>query len=245
MQGVFKNVDNIIGLDNFIWDLKHHHNSDRIVNTKHLDAKVVFYSEDGKKYIEVISKQERLYYTQVWNEMNEPLLIKGTGIYKYQEKDLQETVYQVFKDSSLVQYYSFRYNNSDTLQYLYDESAEPAEGITLYSHKLKRLIKNPTRLPKVYSFPVRFIVEKDGTLTNIEILEGGDTQLGKNINEVLASSEKWVPAVWKNRPVRQRVSMMISMEHLRPKRNYKPMLDMFVFNFFINPCLDRFIPILY
>ena len=67
-----------------------------------------------------------------------------------------------------------------------------------------------------YTVKVRFIVEKDGSITNVKAIDDPDYFLGKGAEQVLLTSPKWTPAKKKGKKVRsyyiQPIVFMISEE---------------------------------
>lgn len=57
---------------------------------------------------------------------------------------------------------------------------------------------------------VRFVVEKDGRLTNLEVLKSPDDLLSKEALRVLHQTEPWIPAQNEGRPVRSHFCMPIT-----------------------------------
>ena len=60
---------------------------------------------------------------------------------------------------------------------------------------------------KVY---VKFVVEKDGSLTNIEVVRAVDPDLGKEAVRVLGISPKWIPGKQQGNPVRVNFNFSIT-----------------------------------
>ncbi len=56
---------------------------------------------------------------------------------------------------------------------------------------------------------VQFVIERDGTLTNIQILRTPDRSLADEVTRVLNSSPKWTPGLQRNKPVRVSYSIPI------------------------------------
>ena len=56
---------------------------------------------------------------------------------------------------------------------------------------------------------IRFVVEKDGRLTNFEVIETPDPLLSDEALRVLKQMPKWIPAKNKGKDVRCRYSMPI------------------------------------
>jgi len=94
-----------------------------------------------------------------------------------------------------------------------DKYAEFPGGIM----KMKRFIANETEYPasameidqqgKVF---LSFIIELDGSLTNIEILRGVSREIDMEAKRVIQSMPKWTPAVYKGKKVRSRCRIPIS-----------------------------------
>ena len=47
-----------------------------------------------------------------------------------------------------------------------------------------------------------FVIEKDGSLTNIEVMQSPDRSLSEEAIRVVQSSPKWTPGKQRNQPVR-------------------------------------------
>ncbi|MBP3317013.1 MAG: energy transducer TonB [Alistipes sp.] len=54
-----------------------------------------------------------------------------------------------------------------------------------------------------------FVVERDGTLTNIQVLQSPDRSLGDEATRVVASSPKWEPGMQRNQPVRVKYTLPV------------------------------------
>ena len=54
-----------------------------------------------------------------------------------------------------------------------------------------------------------FVVERDGTLTNIQVLQSPDRSLGEEATRVVASSPKWEPGMQRNQPVRVKYTLPV------------------------------------
>ncbi|MFN3754772.1 energy transducer TonB [Flavobacterium sp.] len=91
----------------------------------------------------------------------------------------------------------------DTLLYL-DSSLkvkpEYPGGVTTFNAHINIVLKNPKS--KKGDVLVNFIVEKDGSLSNIKILKGLDDETDNEIYEVLKNSPKWKPAEQSGEKVR-------------------------------------------
>ena len=54
-----------------------------------------------------------------------------------------------------------------------------------------------------------FVIERDGTLTNIEILQSPDRSLAEEATRVVKSSPKWEPGMQRNQPVRVKYTLPV------------------------------------
>lgn len=56
---------------------------------------------------------------------------------------------------------------------------------------------------------LQFVVEKDGSLTNIQVLRSPDSSLSDEAIRVLKTSPKWKPAMQRNKPVRLKYTLPV------------------------------------
>jgi protein TonB len=54
-----------------------------------------------------------------------------------------------------------------------------------------------------------FVIERDGTLTNIQVMQSPDRSLADEAVRVLQSSPKWTPGKQRNAPVRVRYTLPV------------------------------------
>ena len=59
---------------------------------------------------------------------------------------------------------------------------------------------------------VKFVVEKDGKLSNIQVLQSPDKTLSEAAIQVLMKSPKWKPGKQRNKPVRVTYTLPISFQ---------------------------------
>lgn len=67
----------------------------------------------------------------------------------------------------------------------------------------------------------RFIVEKDGRLTNVEILEHGTPEMDEEVMAVIRKMPRWNPGTRNGKPVRVRISQAFNF-HSNKDAGYKP-----------------------
>jgi TonB family protein len=107
-------------------------------------------------------------------------------------------------------------NNSDSLKIIEkpDQLAECPGGMGAFGKFLQKNLKYPEKAlranvtGKVY---VEFIVESNGILTNFNILKSVGFGIDEETIRVLKLSPKWIPAKYKDKSVRSRFTIPISM----------------------------------
>ncbi|MCD8072535.1 MAG: energy transducer TonB [Alistipes sp.] len=57
-----------------------------------------------------------------------------------------------------------------------------------------------------------FVIERDGTLTNIQVLSSPDRSLSEEAEKVLKQSPKWAPGKQRNTPVRVRFNLPVDFQ---------------------------------
>ena len=97
--------------------------------------------------------------------------------------------------------------------------------------KMLKFIKDSLRVPKtavdknVYGLIVlSFIVEKDGSLTNIKVLRGLPNGCSEAAVDVIKKMPRWIPARQRNNPVRcmQRIPIRIEPPRRQVEKDTKP-----------------------
>ena len=59
---------------------------------------------------------------------------------------------------------------------------------------------------------IKFVVEKDGKLSNIQVLQSPDKTLADAAVQVLQKSPKWKPGKQRNKPVRVTYTLPVSFK---------------------------------
>lgn len=95
----------------------------------------------------------------------------------------------------------------------------PAEDMPQFNGNLKQWLKKNLNYPslaqemglegKVF---MQFVVEKNGSISNIKVLRGVDEILDKEAIRVIQSMPKWIPGKQRGRPVRVSCNMPITFE---------------------------------
>jgi bla regulator protein blaR1 len=94
-----------------------------------------------------------------------------------------------------------------------EEIAHPAEGMEKFFEFIKDNLKYPAEAKqravggRVF---IEFVVEKDGTLTNLKSLKGIGYGCDDEAIRVLSMSPPWKPAMQRKEPVRQRMVLPVA-----------------------------------
>jgi len=91
--------------------------------------------------------------------------------------------------------------------------AEPKQGIFKYRQELvlkMKQSKQPLPSPKNRAM-IRFVVEKDGSLTDLKVLRESTEGLGKELIQLLVT-EKWKPATLRGEVVRSSFVLPITID---------------------------------
>ena len=62
---------------------------------------------------------------------------------------------------------------------------------------------------KVY---IQFVIEKDGSITDVKVIRGVDASLDKEAVRVVKSMPKWKPGKQRNKPVRVSYTLPINFQ---------------------------------
>ena len=90
--------------------------------------------------------------------------------------------------------------------------AEPKGGMRVFEEYVGNNLTYPTlslRNKTQGTVEIGFIIEKNGTVSNVEIIKGLDDACDKEALRVVRNSPHWIPAKHKGQVVRQRVTMPI------------------------------------
>ncbi|WP_277632343.1 energy transducer TonB [Avrilella dinanensis] len=85
-----------------------------------------------------------------------------------------------------------------------EQKAEPVDGMVQFLSDYRRRFRMPDGIPsdvKQLSVRLKFVIEKDGTLSDIQALNN-DYGIGNEGIRVLKSMPKWKPAMQDGVPVR-------------------------------------------
>ncbi len=98
--------------------------------------------------------------------------------------------------------------NVDEIFTIVEESASFPGGITAFYGYLKKTLKYPRQAQRMGiegRVFVQFVVERDGTLTDIHVVKGIGAGCDEEAVRVLKNSPKWKPGKQRGKPVRQKM----------------------------------------
>lgn len=87
--------------------------------------------------------------------------------------------------------------DAGAISYTVDEHAYPKEGMEHFYNEIKRNLRYPLSSRKNNSAGqvlVQFVVNEDGSVSDIEILQSPDEELANEGRRILSLSPKWIPA---------------------------------------------------
>lgn len=101
----------------------------------------------------------------------------------------------------------------DKVFYAVDEHAYPKQGLDQFYNEIKKTIRYPKSSRSNYAYGrvlVQFVVNENGTLSDIEILKSPDEALAEEGRRILSLSSAWVPAKKSGQPVKEKVIIPIN-----------------------------------
>lgn len=103
----------------------------------------------------------------------------------------------------------------NTLFIIVEESAAPVGGVSAFNEFIARNVAYPAQARrmdiqgKVF---VEFVVERDGTLTNIRVIKGIGAGCDEEAVRVVGIAPKWIPGKQRGKPVRQKMILPIAFK---------------------------------
>ena len=170
--------------------------------------------EDGQVRTELRFKKGTLRYSQVWNTNGVALLSEGSGEQSYINND-GETVFMIFKDSTIRKMFLFRPEKNDTIFLTADVGALPKSGLPDFYKGLVEAIRYPgiARLAgkegRVY---VQFVVDEKGKLTDFKPQSKEGYRFEARVIKKLQSLPDWNPALIAGRPVKTRFAIPVNFK---------------------------------
>ena len=94
--------------------------------------------------------------------------------------------------------------------------AETMSFVRRFAQRFPQLVQSKVRYPAIAQengisgkVVLTFVIEKDGRLTNIQVLQTPDRSLSEEAIRVLQQSPKWSPGKQRNQPVRVRYTLPV------------------------------------
>lgn len=103
----------------------------------------------------------------------------------------------------------------NTLFIIVEESAAPVGGVSAFNEFIARNVAYPAqarRMDVQGKVFVEFIVERDGTLTNIKVIKGIGAGCDEEAVRVVGIAPKWIPGKQRGKPVRQKMILPIAFK---------------------------------
>ncbi len=138
---------------------------------------------------------------------NGKILMEGNYV-----KDNKEGDWYIFRpDSSVKTHLKFSHNREIISEKLGEDSFNAYPGFNFIYHVYKHLIQSGIK-PIYGDILVAFTVNKDGSLTEPEILMGLSPTMDASIIEAINNSPRWVPAKKGNKKIDQKVSFILKYD---------------------------------
>ncbi len=172
-----------------------------------------YFYEDNTPSRSLLYRADKLYYIQVWNRQGTPLLINGTGVQPFITNENKDGEV-VFKDSLLL--YSYFYNTPDErIYYQATVNAEPQGGYKAFYEYIAQKINYPTQARRsgvqgvVY---VKFIVNPDGSISDISIEKGIGAGCDEEVIRIVKSSPTWIPGEAEGKKIKQQQTLPVAFK---------------------------------
>ncbi len=211
------------------------------VNNKLSGKQIDWYENNVKKSEKEIvwdskTKDYNTKTLQFWNQEGQQKVIDGNGQFEdsddkiHEKGELKNGIKQgVWEGKNLKEKFSFTeiYNegvfisgistDENNTKYPYKEFTTkpvPAKGMSdFYSH-----IQKNYRTPKVQGLKgkvyITFVIDKDGSITNIRVLRDVGYGTGIEAIRVIASYEKWIPGKTRGLPAKASYSLPVNIQSI-------------------------------
>jgi TonB family protein len=157
------------------------------------------YYENGKPRLETSGDGDGLRYLHYWNENGEDELVDGKGlIIEPGRKEFD--VYKVIEDFEVIDSYSINRTTRDTVYAVVEKQPEYSGG---YAQLIKDIQKNmyyPKNARKkgiVGTVFIEFIVNKDGSVSDLGVLQGIDPECDEAALKAVSKLSNWKPGMQK------------------------------------------------
>ena len=169
------------------------------------------YYENGQQEEEVVHEKDKSLYQQHWDESGNPQLVNGSGRYTRMTSSRGDQHIEIL-DQLLISCYSVEPVGSDTIYLVAEEIATYKGGLPALYQRIAKTMRYPADARrrgiegKVF---VEFVIEKDGKVRDVKIIQGAHEILNKEATRVMKMMDDWTPGKVKGKPVAQMMVLPI------------------------------------
>ena len=101
----------------------------------------------------------------------------------------------------------------DEISSQYDKPAVPSEGLNTFYKNFANsfVVSDSIKTDNSIKVMLSFVVETDGSLTELNVLKAENPEYGNQAIEILKSMPKWIPAELNGNPVRTLYTLPITI----------------------------------
>jgi periplasmic protein TonB len=129
------------------------------------------------------------------------------------DMDVETSESETSQVAAAVQVVEVEAEDLNTLFTIVEETAAPVGGINAFNQYVAQTVKYPAQARRIGiqgRVFVEFVVERDGSLTNIKTIKGIGAGCDEEAERVIALAPKWIPGKQRGRPVRQKMILPIN-----------------------------------
>jgi TonB family protein len=168
------------------------------------------YYENGQQEEEAVHEKDKSLYQQHWDESGNPHLVNGSG--QYTETNSRGVQHTEILDYLLISSYSVKPLDGDTIYFVAQEIATYKGGLPALYQRIAKTMRYPANARrrgiqgKVF---VEFVIEKDGKVRDVKIIQGAHEILNEEAVRVMKMMDDWTPGKVKGKPVAQMMILPI------------------------------------
>jgi TonB family protein len=153
-------------------------------------------------------------YDQRWDETGKPLLNNGTGLY-FEKREVIGGHFVDVVDHKLISAFTISETSGDTIYTVVEKTCEYPGGMAAFYAGIGKTIKYPGAAKKkriqgrVF---VKFIVDKTGKVTQVEVLKGIGGGCDEEAANVIRNTKQWHPGMVREKPVMQVMILPIAFK---------------------------------
>jgi periplasmic protein TonB len=104
-------------------------------------------------------------------------------------------------------------STSDEVSHQYDKQAVPSEGLKIFYENFANsfVVTDSIKTNNSIKVMISFVVETDGSLSDLNVLKAENKEYGNQAIEILKSMPKWIPAELNGNPVRSLYTLPITI----------------------------------